>query len=287
MADDKPKNPWESDGGPLETLAAASALGITVATQAMGFWLSVLSGVTAGARDAHSKAPEAEAPRKAEPKAEAPKPRPSAEIVPLKPKAAEAKPISEAPAPAPEGPAPKPEVVKAEPVAAPVTAAPVRAPEHRPAAEKTATKAKAPAEPKASAPKPAAKPKAAASKPVARKVETKPAAAPVAAKPAVATVAAKPAAAKPVVAPVAKLTPDEFRRPQAQDKPEQPDDLKTIKGLGPKLEVTLNGLGIWKFAQIAALEPAEVAWLDDYLGLSGRIARDGWIEAAKAGGTHG
>ncbi|HBS49673.1 MAG TPA: NADH-quinone oxidoreductase subunit E [Rhodobacteraceae bacterium] len=60
-----------------------------------------------------------------------------------------------------------------------------------------------------------------------------------------------------------------------------PDDLKQLKGVGPKLEKTLNELGIYHFDQIAAWTPAEIAWVDDRLRFKGRIERDGWIEQAK------
>lgn len=59
------------------------------------------------------------------------------------------------------------------------------------------------------------------------------------------------------------------------------DDLKKIKGIGPKLEGTLNGLGIFHFDQIAQWTSKEVVWVDDYLSFKGRIDRDDWIEQAK------
>ncbi len=61
-----------------------------------------------------------------------------------------------------------------------------------------------------------------------------------------------------------------------------PDDLKKLKGVGPKLEETLNALGFFHFDQIAAWTEAEVAWVDTRLKFKGRIERDGWIEQAKA-----
>lgn len=71
-------------------------------------------------------------------------------------------------------------------------------------------------------------------------------------------------------------------QPVAMDRPARPDDLKAISGVGPKLEQVLNGLGIWTYAQVAALTEAEVMWLDGHLGVSGRIVRDDWIgQAAK------
>ena len=60
---------------------------------------------------------------------------------------------------------------------------------------------------------------------------------------------------------------------------------KAISGIGPKLEQVLNGLGIWTYAQIAGWTPAEIAWVDDRLGFTGRIGRDDWIgQAAALGG---
>ena len=62
----------------------------------------------------------------------------------------------------------------------------------------------------------------------------------------------------------------------------QADDLKQIKGVGPKLESALNELGIFHYDQIAGWSAAEAAWVDDRLSFKGRVARDGWIEQASA-----
>ncbi|WP_300016751.1 hypothetical protein [uncultured Roseobacter sp.] len=59
------------------------------------------------------------------------------------------------------------------------------------------------------------------------------------------------------------------------------DDLKKISGVGPKLEETLNGLGIWHFDQVAALTPSDIAWVDERLRFKGRIERDDWVGQAK------
>ncbi len=61
----------------------------------------------------------------------------------------------------------------------------------------------------------------------------------------------------------------------------QADDLKKLKGVGPKLEQTLNELGFYHFDQIAAWTDEQVAWVDERLKFKGRIERDGWIEQAK------
>jgi len=69
--------------------------------------------------------------------------------------------------------------------------------------------------------------------------------------------------------------------PPRMKKPAQPDDLKRISGVGPKLEKTLNGLGIYKFEQIAKWKKAERDWVDTYLKFKGRIDRDDWVSQAK------
>lgn len=69
----------------------------------------------------------------------------------------------------------------------------------------------------------------------------------------------------------------------------KPDDLKIIKGIGPKLEEMLHGMGVFHFDQIARWTAAEVAWVDDNLeGFKGRVSRDEWVAQARilaAGGS--
>ena len=94
-------------------------------------------------------------------------------------------------------------------------------------------------------------------------------------------VSASASSADPIAADLkADLMPEDFRQPKALDRPETPDDLKLISGIGPKLEKVLNGLGIWTYAQIAGWSSEEIAWVDDYLSFKGRIGRDGWLEQA-------
>ena len=95
--------------------------------------------------------------------------------------------------------------------------------------------------------------------------------------------AAKPAAGAPkpvsVAAPQA-VAPAKRKQPKAIAKPEAPDDLKAISGIGPKLEQVLNGLGIWTYRQVAAWSGQEIAWVDEHLGFNGRIGRDDWTGQA-------
>ena len=58
------------------------------------------------------------------------------------------------------------------------------------------------------------------------------------------------------------------------------DDLKKISGVGPKLEGTLNEIGVFHFWQIAEWGPAEIEYMDDRLSFKGRIERDDWIKQA-------
>jgi predicted flap endonuclease-1-like 5' DNA nuclease len=61
------------------------------------------------------------------------------------------------------------------------------------------------------------------------------------------------------------------------------DDLKLIKGVGPKLEAELNGIGIYTFAQIAAMTPLNLIWIDEQISsVRGRPVRDDWAAQAAA-----
>lgn len=61
-----------------------------------------------------------------------------------------------------------------------------------------------------------------------------------------------------------------------------PDNLKEIKGVGPKLEALLQSMGFYHFDQVAAWGADEVAWVDQNLqGFKGRVSRDDWVAQAK------
>ncbi|MEM9319800.1 MAG: NADH:ubiquinone oxidoreductase [Pseudomonadota bacterium] len=89
------------------------------------------------------------------------------------------------------------------------------------------------------------------------------------------------AAPAPAPEPVAEA---DATRPEALDGPRGgvADDLKRIKGVGPKMEKLCNSLGFYHFDQISSWTPAEVAWVDANLeGFKGRVTRDNWVEQAK------
>jgi predicted flap endonuclease-1-like 5' DNA nuclease len=75
-----------------------------------------------------------------------------------------------------------------------------------------------------------------------------------------------------------------FLKPETLEAPRagKADDLKMIKGVGPKLEALLHKLGFYHFDQIASWTEDEVSWVDQNLeGFKGRVSRDNWVEQAK------
>jgi small subunit ribosomal protein S2 len=61
-----------------------------------------------------------------------------------------------------------------------------------------------------------------------------------------------------------------------------PDDLAKLSGVGPQLEKKLNDAGIFHYWQIAGMTPDDVKKVDHDLKLNGRIAREDWINQARA-----
>ncbi|MGL4489161.1 MAG: hypothetical protein ACRCU5_06940 [Rhizobiaceae bacterium] len=112
----------------------------------------------------------------------------------------------------------------------------------------------------------------------------------------VAAVAPRPA---PVAAPAPKPVPEAVPEPKpapvvaapapkpapvaapVMAKPAKPDDLKLIVGIGPVNERKLHGVGVNKFAQIAAWSPKDEASYGEKLDFPGRIEREEWVRQAK------
>jgi predicted flap endonuclease-1-like 5' DNA nuclease len=158
--------------------------------------------------------------------------------------------------------------------------------------------APAAAAPAAAAPVPAA-PMPAASAPTAS-VPVPAAAMPVSPAPAAAEPAsAAPSAATPAPAAAAPVAAASSPAPAAAGSPRRPealaaarggraDDLKIIKGIGPKLEQLCHRLGFYHFDQVAGWTADEIAWVDENLeGFKGRVTRDRWVPQAQAIVTHG
>ena len=64
---------------------------------------------------------------------------------------------------------------------------------------------------------------------------------------------------------------------------EDKEDLKRIKGVGPKLESVLNSIGIFTFAQVSKMTEKEYQLVDNLLTtFKGRGKRDDWAKQAKS-----
>ena len=112
---------------------------------------------------------------------------------------------------------------------------------------------------------------------------------------AAAAVVSKPkakAAAKPKVKAAAKPKAKAKAKAKAAPKPKvlytdgptdgAPDDLKLIKGIGPKFEKDLNGKGIYYFRQIGAWGRKDVTMVEGVIdSFPGRIDRDDWVVQAQ------
>lgn len=109
--------------------------------------------------------------------------------------------------------------------------------------------------------------------------------APVMAAPVVAApVVAAPIMAAPIMAAPLMAAPGEMAKPKGLTgaRGGKADDLKLVKGIGPKLEILCNSLGFYHFDQIANWTASEIAWVDENLeGFKGRVTRDEWVIQAR------
>ena len=93
-----------------------------------------------------------------------------------------------------------------------------------------------------------------------------------------------PIAAQALLAPIsqsqlASTTP--VHPQQYKQAPLSADDIKHIYGVGPALEKTLNGLGIYYFKQVASWTDADIDFFDSKLpDFHGRIRREQWLRSA-------
>jgi len=97
-------------------------------------------------------------------------------------------------------------------------------------------------------------------------------------------VQATPAEAGPEGPPLAQTAePARLEEPKGIPAPRggQPDNLKRISGIGPKIERTLHTLGFFHFDQLAGWTEDQVRWVENHLKFKGRIAREKWLEQAR------
>lgn len=245
---------------PTAAMAAATAIGLGIASQWAGVMAGMLQGVAASMEKTAAQQAETLAAAEVE-KAEA-----AAPVKADKADKAGSTVAADGKTPATES------VRKKDPAAAPVSV----------------TKAAGVSNGTAAV---AAKPVAAAKpRPAARSSGAKDAAmpqAPVAAVKQTAGIAAKGAAGekKKAVAPAAAAAQPQrkaaAKAPKAKTA-DGPDDLKKIAGIGPRVEQELLAKGVTRIAVIAGWSAAEAERIDAELGLSGRVLRDDWIGKARA-----
>lgn len=74
-----------------------------------------------------------------------------------------------------------------------------------------------------------------------------------------------------------------FGKPAALEAPREghKDNLKLIKGIGPRIEKGLNDLGVFHFDQIAAWDKKTVVWVETHFAFRGRIGRERWVQQAQ------
>jgi predicted flap endonuclease-1-like 5' DNA nuclease len=179
----------------------------------------------------------------------------------------------------------KPEIIAAEPARfKPIVPKPAPATPAPPPAAEPAAKAPPPAPEPAAAPPPAPVAEPVAEAPTKPAAKPKPAAKKTATKAPAAKATVKKAAAKPpadAAAIPAEPTVPPPPAPAPAPTVAKADNLQLLKGVGPKLVVLLNGLGVTRFQQIADWTDADIARIDPQLGaFQGRIARDNLIDQA-------
>jgi NADH-quinone oxidoreductase subunit E len=261
---------------PLDSVAAATAVGFAVASQALEMWFGVMSGVARASREIFESE---QKPSTAQPLAE--KPLVKTMAVAPEPVGKAAK--EAAPAAAQAVPPAEPVMAKSEPIKAELPFVPAPDPQ---TTDATVT-------PKKKREKETARPVGIETAKIIKLAQNKAVPLPKVDRPANGEAVSPDAAKENVVAeavPVQEvppqraqmLMPEDFRAPKRIDQPSQADDLKLIPGVGPKLEQVLNSLGVWTFAQVAAWQPEEVAWVEDFMGLNGRIGQDDWLGHAGA-----
>lgn len=85
-------------------------------------------------------------------------------------------------------------------------------------------------------------------------------------------------APKPVIA---KEKPGDAAPPAlAAARDGKADNLKQIKGIGPKIEASLYAMGVFHIDQIAGWTRANAEWVERQLAFKGRIRRERWVEQA-------
>lgn len=94
----------------------------------------------------------------------------------------------------------------------------------------------------------------------------------------------QPAPAEPAAKPLPTPGHVAYGRPPGlkAPRPGGRDDLKLIRGIGPRIERGLNDLGVYHYDQIAAWDTRTVIWVENQFSLRGRIGRERWVQQARS-----
>src|SRR5690606_15932167 len=79
-------------------------------------------------------------------------------------------------------------------------------------------------------------------------------------------------------------TPDQPRappQPSPAHRRSQSEDLKQIRGIGPRIEASLKAMGVHRIDQIAFWTKADIERVESRLAFKGRIRRERWVEQAR------
>jgi len=93
----------------------------------------------------------------------------------------------------------------------------------------------------------------------------------------------------PASVPQAAAEPEQAAEPEAPGRPTGipaprlgiKDDLTHVIGILPIIETALNNLGLYHFDQVAELSDENAGWIENHLGIAGRIGREHWREQAR------
>ena len=70
-------------------------------------------------------------------------------------------------------------------------------------------------------------------------------------------------------------------RPNPAHLRSQSEDLKQIRGIGPRIEASLKAMGVHRIDQIAFWTKADIERVESRLAFKGRIRRERWVEQAR------
>lgn len=87
--------------------------------------------------------------------------------------------------------------------------------------------------------------------------------------------------AKPLSVPKKPFKDEKKVKVEKDSSKKKPDDLTKIKGIGAKIEKSLNELGIYTYKEIASWDKEKIEFINKNLTFKGRTSREDWVKHAK------